>query len=143
MTPRELKAGTPIDPVSLGPITLDMLKLYADASGDYNPIHTDEAAAKGAGLPGIIAHGMLSAGFLAQKAVDFMEPWASQWRLVQFKSRFRAMVFLGETITISGTIKSVTAESVTFELKAANSKSELATQATVLFKRKGPPDLLV
>ena len=37
-----------------------MLKAYADASGDQNPIHQDEAFAKSVGLPNVISHGMLT-----------------------------------------------------------------------------------
>ena len=37
-----------------------LLKQYADASGDQNPIHQDEAFAKSVGLPDVIAHGMLT-----------------------------------------------------------------------------------
>ena len=40
------KPGTVIESTHVGPITLEMLKRYAKASGDYNPIHTDEEAAK-------------------------------------------------------------------------------------------------
>jgi acyl dehydratase len=42
------------------PINRALLKQYADASGDQNPIHQDEAFAKSVGLPDVIAHGMLT-----------------------------------------------------------------------------------
>ena len=48
------------------PITQEQLRRYADASGDYNPIHLDEQAAHNVGLDGVIAHGMLSMAFLGQ-----------------------------------------------------------------------------
>ena len=41
---------------------------YADASGDHNPIHTDDAAAEAVGLPGVIMHGMWTAAKLANAA---------------------------------------------------------------------------
>lgn len=128
-----MKAGTLIEPMTRGPITLDMLKLYAKASGDYNPIHTDEAAAKGAGLPGIIAHGMLSAGFLSDGAVRFMKPMEKTWRLASFQSRFKAMTYLGDTVTIQGVVKSSDEKSISLELTATNSKGEVTTQARAEF----------
>jgi acyl dehydratase len=125
--------GTPIETMARGPITLEMLKLYAQASGDYNPIHTNEAAAKEAGLPGIIAHGMLSAGFLADRAVRFMKPWEKNWKCSGIQARFKAMTFLGDTISISGAVKSITPDMIRLELNAKNGKGELTTQAFVEF----------
>ena len=43
-------------------VTRDLLRLYAKASGDTNPIHTNDAIAERAGLKGIIAHGLFSTG---------------------------------------------------------------------------------
>ncbi|MGH8881642.1 MAG: MaoC/PaaZ C-terminal domain-containing protein, partial [Stackebrandtia sp.] len=43
-------------------VTRDDLAAYAQASGDHNPIHLDDAAAQAAGLPGVIAHGMYTMG---------------------------------------------------------------------------------
>ena len=129
------QTGSAIEPTQVGPITIEMLKLYAKASGDYNPIHTDEAAAKKAGLPGIIAHGMLSAGFLADRAVRFAKPWSGGWKLNSFQARFKSMTFLGDVVTISGVVKSADDKSVCLELSAANPKGELTTQAHVEFVR--------
>jgi acyl dehydratase len=42
------------------PVTRADLVAYADASGDHNPIHQDEAVARSVGLPGVIAHGMFT-----------------------------------------------------------------------------------
>jgi acyl dehydratase len=129
-------AGAIIEAVKVGPITLDMLKLYAKASGDYNAIHTDEAAALQAGLPGIIAHGMLTAGFLADRAVRFYQSWGSDWKLSSFQSRFKSMTFLDDIITVSGTVKSATENSICLELSALNPAGELTTQAHVEFTRR-------
>ena len=48
-----------------------ILKAYADASGDQNPIHQDEAFAKSVGLPDVIAHGMLTMGLVGQYVSDW------------------------------------------------------------------------
>lgn len=132
------QTGTRIGPVKQGPITLEMLKAYAQASGDFNPIHTDESAAKKVGLPGIIAHGMLSAGYLADAAVRFMRAWESDWRLTGFQTRFRAMTFLGDFVQITGSVKSVDGKTICLELTAANSKGEVTTAAFAEYSRRTP-----
>ena len=129
------KMPPPIEAVTRGPITLEMLKLYARASGDHNPIHTDEAAAKKAGLPGIIAHGMLTAGLLASRALEIMKPLDGTWEISSFQSRFKAMTFLGEMMTIAGSFKSVGDDTICMELNASNPNGTITTQAVVEFKR--------
>ena len=52
-------------PVTYGPLTRSDLVRYAGASGDFNPLHHDHEFATKAGLPDVMAHGMLSAGLLA------------------------------------------------------------------------------
>ena len=128
-----MKAGTPIEPVTKGPITLEMLKLYAKASGDPNPIHTDEEAARKVGLPGIIAHGMLSAGFLSDRAIRFMKPVEKNWKLTSFQSRFKSMTYLGDVVTVAGTVKSSDDHSIMLELTATNPKGEVTTLARAEF----------
>lgn len=64
------------------------LVAYADASGDQNPIHQDEAFAKSVGLPDIIAHGMLTMGLVASR----IEELAQGHPIVSFGTRFAAPV---------------------------------------------------
>jgi acyl dehydratase len=52
-------------------IDREMLKKYADASGDQNPIHQDEAFAKSVGLPDVIAHGMLTMALVGKFVSDW------------------------------------------------------------------------
>ena len=125
------RPGTVIEPTQVGPITLEMLKRYAKASGDYNPIHTDEEAAKKAGLPGIIAHGMLIAGFLADRAYRYSKPWNAEWRLSSLQARFKAMTLLGDVVTISGTVRAGDEESFFLDLNATNPAGEVTTQAHI------------
>ncbi len=60
--------------VARGTLRVDRVRLvrYADASGDRNPIHQDEAAALAVGLPGVIAHGMWTMGAAVQVVVDWL-----------------------------------------------------------------------
>src|SRR5688572_27687197 len=84
-------------------VTLEVLKTYAAASGDYNPIHQDEAVAKAMGLPGVIAHGMLVAAWLTDYAWTQARKHVhaeAKIRKVQF--RFRAMTVLGDALELEG-----------------------------------------
>ena len=60
--------------VARGTLRVDRARLvrYADASGDQNPIHQDEAAARAVGLPGVIAHGMWTMGAAVGVVVDWL-----------------------------------------------------------------------
>jgi acyl dehydratase len=76
-------------------ITREQIRAYADASGDHNPIHLEEAAARAAGLPGVIAHGMLQMGLLARVA-------GPPERLRRLSCRFAGMVVPGDTLRFEG-----------------------------------------
>lgn len=94
-------ADVPTAPAfSYGPLTVTDLVRYAGASGDFNPLHHDEAYARTAGLPGIMAHGMLSAGLLG----SFVTRWFGPGRVRRFKVRFREKVFVGDTLTAGGKV---------------------------------------
>src|SRR5579884_3045763 len=58
--------GQELAPLVKPPITQEQLRRYAEASGDYNPIHLDVEVAHRVGLDSVIAHGMLSMAFLGQ-----------------------------------------------------------------------------
>lgn len=92
--------GTELPPIAFGPITRQMLALYAGASGDHNPVHIDIDFARQAGLPDVFAHGMLSMGVLARVVTD----WAGAGRLVTLSSRFLAITPVGADLTCSGTV---------------------------------------
>lgn len=66
-------------------LTRDTLVRYAGASGDFNPIHYRDDVAAEVGLPGVLAHGMLTMGFAVQPVVD----WAADpARVVDYQVRF-------------------------------------------------------
>lgn len=74
---------------------------YAGASGDFNPLHTDDAFAQKIGMPGVIAHGMLIMGFLG----EYVNRIAGDQAFVKdFKMRFGAMTFPKDEITCKGTV---------------------------------------
>jgi 3-hydroxybutyryl-CoA dehydratase len=78
-------------------ITSDMINTFADITGDHNPIHVDDDAAKAAGFKGRIAHGALSASFIsAVLGNDLPGPGAV---FVELNLRFRKPAFIGDEIT--------------------------------------------
>lgn len=64
--------------------TRDTLVRYAGASGDFNPIHYNDVFANEVGLPGVIAHGMLTMG----GAASVVEDWAGPGKVVDYQVRF-------------------------------------------------------
>src|SRR5438034_11056659 len=80
-------------------VTRDDVKRYADASGDQNPLHQDEAFARSVGFPGIIAHGMFTMAHVVKAVTD----WAGDpGALRSIKVQFRAVVFMDETLVARG-----------------------------------------
>src|SRR4051812_46294766 len=77
---------------------------YAGASGDYNPLHTDEVfATKVAGYPSVFAHGMLTMGMTGRMITDLV----GDGRLTTFGGRFTSQVFPGDDLTTTATVAAV------------------------------------
>lgn len=98
----QLTEGQQLPPHTKQPVTKVQLVKYAGASGDFNPLHTDDAFAQKIGLPGVIAHGMLIMGFLG----EYVNQLAGETAFMKdFNMRFGAMTMPEDTITCSGTVK--------------------------------------
>lgn len=82
-------------PVVSHELTRTCLVKYAGASGDFNPMHTDEVKAKEAGLPSVFGHGMFSMGLLGRALSD----WAGPGNLKQYGVRFTRQTWPGETLS--------------------------------------------
>jgi len=77
-------------------LTRTRIVQYAGASGDYNPIHTDERfATEAVGYPSVFAHGMLTMGLTGTALTSLV----GIGRLTEFGSRFAAQVWPGDTLT--------------------------------------------
>lgn len=77
------------------------VKAYADASGDQNPLHQDDAFARSVGFPGIIAHGMFTMAHLVKALTDWLgDPGA----LAAIHVQFRAVVFMDEELVANGEV---------------------------------------
>ncbi|CAN5264241.1 dihydroxy-acid dehydratase [soil metagenome] len=94
------EVGDELEGCVLPPVTRLQLIKYAGASGDFNPIHTIDEAAEEAGLPGVIAHGMLT---LATMGLLF-SPYLEHGYVKELKARFSGMVFLGDELSIGGRV---------------------------------------
>ena len=92
--------GEELEERILPPVDRMRLIKYAGASGDFNPIHLVDAAAEEAGLPGIIAHGMLTVATMGLLIFPFLE----HGYVKGFRSRFSGMVFLGDVLRVGGRV---------------------------------------
>jgi acyl dehydratase len=125
----EISAGDEALVVSHELTRTDLVR-YAGASGDFNPMHTDEVAAKEAGLPGVFGHGMFSMGFLGRAVTE----WAGAGNLKVYGVRFTRQTWPGETlstrIVVSG--KEVTDEGkiVFAEVALLNQDGEVKLSGT-------------
>jgi len=81
------------------PIAPDQTRRYAEASGDFNPIHLDETVARMAGLPGIILHGLCTMALCCKAVVDRLCDGDPR-RLKRLRVRFTRPVLPGQTITV-------------------------------------------
>ncbi|MBW7477301.1 3-hydroxyacyl-ACP dehydratase [Paenibacillus oenotherae] len=92
-----------LEPLVKEPISPVQLVRYAGASGDFNPIHTVHDEGVRAGHGGVIAHGMLVMGFMAEAAGR----WFPERRIRQMKARFIEPSRAGEILTVNGSITEV------------------------------------
>lgn len=90
--------GDELEGRTLPPVDRMRLIKYAGASGDFNPIHLVDAAAAEAGLPGIIAHGMLTVATMGL----LFSPYLEHGYVKGFRSRFSGMVALGDVLRVGG-----------------------------------------
>jgi acyl dehydratase len=98
-------------------LTRTQIVQYAGASGDFNPLHTDERYATGvAGQPGVFAHGMLTMGMAGRAVTDLvgLEP------LVHFGGRFTDRVWPGDTLTVRLTVVRAAQGLVELEVETVN-----------------------
>jgi acyl dehydratase len=101
---QQLSIGSSREAVVVDDLTRTQLVMYAGASGDYNPLHTDEVfATQVAGFPGVFAHGMLTMALTGKALTD----WVGDGRLRSFGVRFRGQVWPGDTLTATVTVRAL------------------------------------
>jgi len=131
----ELAVGDRYQAVVVSDLSRTQLVMYAGASGDYNPLHTDEVyATQVAGYPTVIGHGALTMGVTAKLVTD----WLADAEIIAFGVRFQRQVWPGDTLTASAVVTGVSSASSTsvsgeveaytvvhLELETRNQKGEV------------------
>lgn len=103
----QLKAGDTHEEKVVENLTRTQIVQYAGASGDYNPIHTDEVyTTQVAGYPSVFAHGMLSMGMTGMMLTSYV----GDGRLTKFGVRFTRQVWPGDSLTAKATVDAVREE---------------------------------
>jgi acyl dehydratase len=98
-------------------LTRDSLVRYAGASGDFNPIHYRDDIATAVGLPGVLAHGMLTMGIAVQPVVE----WAGDsGRITDYQARFTRPVVVdpvtGGTVSVVAKIGAIDDDAIRVDL---------------------------
>lgn len=132
-----ITAGTALPPKI---IYLDraMLKAYADASGDQNPIHQNEEFAISVGLPNVIAHGMLTMALVGKYVTDWSGGSAS---VKEFGARFIKPVIVPADekvdLTINATIVEVNGVEIKLDLVATSAGVKVLGMAKAVVIKNG------
>jgi acyl dehydratase len=116
-------------------ITRDSLVRYAGASGDFNPIHYRDDFAQSVGLPGVLAHGMLTMGLAVQVVVDFV---GDSGKILDYQVRFTKPVLVdaqqGATVSVSAKVVEIAEDgkSARIDLTAVASELTVLGKAQVV-----------
>ncbi|ABS02154.1 acyl dehydratase [Kineococcus radiotolerans] len=124
-------------PVAHYEVSREDLRAYAEASGDRNPIHLDEATARSVGLPDVIAHGMLTMGLAGSVVAD----WAGDPRaVVSYGTKFTAPVVVPAdapaVVEVAGRVVSrdETARTVEVDLAVTHAGAKVLGRARALVR---------
>lgn len=113
-----------------------LLKAYADASGDQNPIHQNEEFAVSVGLPNVIAHGMLTMALVGKYVTD----WAGgSSKVTHFGARFiKPVIVPADTdvdLTVTATIAEVSDSTISLDLTATSAGVKVLGMAKAVVLR--------
>jgi acyl dehydratase len=113
-----------------------LLKQYADASGDQNPIHQNEEFALSVGLPNVIAHGMLTMALVGKYVSDFAGGSAN---VLEYSARFTKPVIVpnGEKVdlTVSAIVAEVADGKISLTLSATSAGVKVLGMAKAVVKK--------
>ena len=113
----ELKVGDTFEERLVEDLKRTQIVMYAGASGDYNPVHTDEVfTTKVAGYPSVFAHGMLTMGMTGKLLTNVV----GDGRLAEYGVRFTSQVFPGDTLDAKATVTRVADGMVELDVSTVN-----------------------
>ena len=137
-----VREGDPLPEVEQT-VTQGRIGRYAEASGDFNPIHVDQDFASGSHFGGTVAHGMMVAASISEMmTATFGTDWLRSGKL---KLRFRAPVLPGDTVTAFGAVTRVrqldgaTEVACSVGVRRQNDESAITGDATVTVASDGSP----
>ena len=117
-------------------LTRDTLVRYAGASGDFNPIHYRDDVAASVGLPGVLAHGMLTMGLAVETIVEWL---GDSGRILDYGVRFtRPVVVDGESgadVTVTAKVGAVDDDALRIDLTVAAGETTVLGKAQVRVRR--------
>ncbi|MEI3611487.1 MaoC family dehydratase [Pseudogracilibacillus sp. SO30301A] len=113
-------------------ITNKMIRQYAAISGDVNPIHFSKTAAKKAGFPNQVAHGMLT---MALSTIFISPLLQRQWRVVYFRIKFSSPLFIDDRLTIQATMMNHSEEELSFKISGNNQHNAPIIQGQIKLKK--------
>ena len=113
----ELNVGDTFEERLVEDLKRTQIVMYAGASGDYNPVHTDEVFTKEvAGYPSVFAHGMLTMGMTGKLLTNVV----GDGRLTEYGVRFTSQVFPGDTLDAKATVTAVADGVVELDVSTGN-----------------------
>lgn len=113
----ELKVGDTYTERLVEDLKRTTIVQYAGASGDYNPVHTDELFTKEvAGYPTVFAHGMLTMGMTGRMLTNYV----GDGRLTEYGVRFTSQVFPGDSLDSTATVTAIRDGLVDLEVSTVN-----------------------
>ena len=121
LSAKDLNPGDEHSEVVVDNLSRTQLVMYSGASGDYNPLHTDEVyTTEVAGYPSVFAHGMLTMGLTGKMLTNYV----GDGRLTKFGVRFTNQVWPGDTLTATAVVTEIRQEGddrlVDLEVKTTN-----------------------
>ena len=112
-----LKAGDTYTECLVEDLSITQIVMYAGASGDYNPVHSDEKFTKEvAGYPSVFAHGMLTMGMTGRMLTNYV----GDGRLTKYGVRFTSQVWPGDSLNSTATVVDVTDGIVNLNVETTN-----------------------